>query len=321
MRPLALLLAVAVFAGVDYEAMRTQASKAASEGKLKQARSTLKHALADLRSKEKKPTQVAADLLGDLGGIYRRLDQQAEAVAAFEEASEVLLVLHGPKDPRYSLALDKLGDMHVEAQNFDLALTVYKNILDAMRVHLGTSHPGYEPILAKAASAALQAGKPRSAAKKFKELLGFQDRRGPPPAGQEGQSVAGVAQVRIQYARSLAAIGALEEALRQANQAQEAYAAESSLTGSFEHAASFNGLAGVLEKLNRDEEAVSAMAKALEIAQGLNEPEWTEGARRNLAGLKAHVARKADRRQSESQARKQTPQKQPLDAHEGKAEL
>ena len=63
---------------------------------------------------------------------------------------------------------------------------------------------------------------------------------------------AGVAaRTRVQYARALASTGDLEEALRQAEKARDAYAARPKLRGSLEHAASLNGVAGILERLSR----------------------------------------------------------------------
>ena len=296
-----LLVAVLALAvSLDYDAARASASTAAADGKLKSARTTLKQAISELRRSLTGPNQTAADLLGDLGGIYKRLDQQAEAIAALEEAADVLMALHGRGDPRYAMALDKLADAHMQAGSFEDARKMYVNILDAMRAHLGTSHPGYEMTLGKAATAALQAGKPKGAAKAYGELLRLSEGHGEPPESQKDQSVAGLAQVRVQYARALAAIGNFAEALVQANLAQESYANSSSLAGSFEHAASFNGVAGVLEQLNRDEEAVAAMAKALQLAQALGDPEMAGGAQRNLDGLKAHVARKQQRRQQKA---------------------
>ena len=78
---------------------------------------------------------------------------------------------------------------------------------------------------------------------------------------------------------------------------------------SLEHAASLNGVAGVLEKLGRDELAVTYMAKALDAAQAVvsadpeMDPKLVEGAQANLNGLKKHVARKqAKQRQREAEA-------------------
>ena len=61
-----------------------------------------------------------------------------------------------------------------------------------------------------------------------------------------------------------------------------------------------NAVAGLLEKLGRDEEAVAAMGRAAELAVeaadgDANEP-IARSAARNLAALQAHVRRKQERK-------------------------
>ena len=61
-----------------------------------------------------------------------------------------------------------------------------------------------------------------------------------------------------------------------------------------------NAVAGLLEKLGRDEEAVAAMERAAELAVeaadgDANEP-IARSAARNLAALQAHVRRKQERK-------------------------
>ena len=60
-----------------------------------------------------------------------------------------------------------------------------------------------------------------------------------------------------------------------------------------EHAFSVNAVAGVLEKLGRDEEAISTMARAAELAAGRRPADdpLVVAAQKNLAGLKSHIAR------------------------------
>ena len=64
-----------------------------------------------------------------------------------------------------------------------------------------------------------------------------------------------------------------------------------------EHAFSVNAVAGVLEKLGRDDEAISTMARAAELAaerKPADDP-LVVAAHKNLAGLKSHIARKQHR--------------------------
>ena len=64
-----------------------------------------------------------------------------------------------------------------------------------------------------------------------------------------------------------------------------------------------NGVAGVLEKGGRDDEALAAMAEAYEIASKVPgvEEEVLMGAKKNLDGLRRHVAKK--KRKAEAQAK------------------
>ena len=64
-----------------------------------------------------------------------------------------------------------------------------------------------------------------------------------------------------------------------------------------EHAFSVNAVAGVLEKLGRDDEAISTMAKAAELAAGRRPADdpLVVAAQKNLAGLKSHIVRKQHR--------------------------
>ena len=64
---------------------------------------------------------------------------------------------------------------------------------------------------------------------------------------------------------------------------------------------SLNSVAGILEKLGRDDEAIEAMGAALKIVQALGEDvmpsssEMARQAQRNYDGLKRVVARKRER--------------------------
>ena len=69
---------------------------------------------------------------------------------------------------------------------------------------------------------------------------------------------------------------------------------------------STNGVAGVLEKLGRDDEAVAMMEKAHTLAieaKGTDDPAVLR-AKKNLDGLRAHVRRKATRATAAAEVRK-----------------
>jgi tetratricopeptide (TPR) repeat protein len=253
----------------------------------------------------------AANLLSDLGGVYQRLGQESEALAVLEEAAELLRAIHGDKDPRHGMAADKHADALVQNGHHSQAAAIYRRLLDTMAINLGRNHPGYQLTLSKHANAASAAGKHGMAAKAYAEMLelygaatkaaGSSDMDGGKdavdPSGQEEASI------RVQYARALAGATRYDDALREAVRARDAFAA-STAAGSLEHAASINGVGGVLEKLGRDEEAVKAMGEAYQIARKAVDatPSDVAQAKKNLEGLKAHVRRKSRRRQDRSQS-------------------
>lgn len=264
------------------------------------ARSKLKAALSELREMEKSEelAQDAADLLIELGGTYRQLSQEAEAIAAFEEAADILTQLHGADDGRHTMALSKLADAHASAGAHAEALPLYRAMLTSMRKRLGQTHPGYSWTLDRLAHSAMGAGKPKAAAKALKQLL---ELAGTTPAPD---SIADASQIRasmqLRYSTALANSGKLVEALEQAEAAEAGFAASGS-EGSLEHAQSINGVAGVLEKLGRDDDAIAAMTRAHDLVQGSEDESVVRGAQRNLAGLQAHVRRKRER-QAQGQA-------------------
>lgn len=261
------------------------------------ARSKLKAALSDLReTKGEMLTQDAADVLIELGGTYRKLNQEAEALAAFEEAADILTQLHGADDGRLTMAHSKLADAHASAGAHDKALPLYRTILTSMRKQLGKAHPGYTWTLDRLAHSAMGAGKPKVAAKALKQLLELAETTPAPDSVTDAPQIQ--ASLQLRYATALATTGQLVEALEQAQAAEAAFAASGSQF-SFEHAQSINGVAGVLEKLGRDDEAIAAMTRAHEFVQGSADEDVVRGAERNLAGLKAHVKRKRERQARE----------------------
>ena len=301
-------------AGVDVEAVRAGAKADAKAGNLRTARSKLKSALATLRQSVSKPTKEAAGLLGDLGEIYAGLGQEAEAMASLEEAAEISRVLYGADDPRYGIALDRLADGHVYAGKHAEALAIWKRLLKSMETGLGKSHPGYQFTLKKAADAAMAARKMGGAAKLYRELIEMTEAsEGQKPQEGEGKAET-LAETRVHYARALADTGKLGPALEQMTRASEAFAASPS-AGSIEHAASLNGVAGVLEKLGRNDEALAKMQAAHEMAvaaEGAGSERAGE-ALRNLNGMRAHVERK---RESERQRARSEELKRARHAHD-----
>lgn len=268
-------------------------------------------------------TQGAADLLVDLGLVYQRLGQQSEALAVMEEAADALRGLYGERDPRYGMAADRLADAHVQNGDHAIALQLYQKLLEAMKKGLGRRHPGYQLTLRKAADTASPARKPKVATKLYSELLELMEAEkietaeggggggmgmGGAPVGAPGsgsktveETIVALASTRIKYAQALVATGRLNDALKQAEQARDSYADSPEMAGSFDHAASMNGVAGVLERAGRYDEAIEAMREAYELAKRIEgiDPAMIEGARKNYEGMKSVIAKKRKREERE----------------------
>lgn len=330
----------------DPEPLRAEAQAAVDADDFKLARRLLRHELSDLRKKAsklpvvpqesvdetsaiylrlgKKTAGGVANVLGDLGGIYQRLGQQIEGLAAMEDAADVLRAAFGEGDPRYGMAADRHADALVQNGQHAEALPIYRRLLKTMRTGLGISHPGYQLTLSKMAHAAADAGKHTSAIKSYAEILGYIDgaiqesadhlddakaretKGGHPKTGDVQPEAASdsAANVRVQYARALAHAGRLDEALIEGERAHRAYSGSPTSAGSLDHAMAANGLAGVLERLGRDQEAIARMSEAHGYVERLPsaDKKVVDGAQGNLEGLKAHIARKT-RRQAQAKAR------------------
>ena len=287
------------------EELRAQAKEHAAKGDLTLARSFLKSAAARLRGAADAPADGHADVLGELGAVYARLGMEAEAIAVHEEALELLVAAFGNADARTGIVVDRLGDAHVRAGAHAQALSLYRDLLSHMRKGLGEAHPGYLRTSAKVARAALDSRQYGAAASAYRRLLSLLEG----PVIERGSVDADVANAYLGLSQALAGAGKLEKALAAANKARDTFEradgaagaegaagrAGRAVPGSLEHAKALNGVAGVLERLGRDAEAVAAMAHALELATALPgiEPDVVAAAAKNLAGLKRHVDRKA----------------------------
>ena len=68
----------------------------------------------------------------------------------------MLRVLFGERDPRYTLAADRLADAHEQNGDHAGAMQLYRKLLDAMSAGLGVGHPGYQLTLRKFADGATE---------------------------------------------------------------------------------------------------------------------------------------------------------------------
>lgn len=282
---------------------RREVERLRGAGKLREARALLKGEQQTL------PADASAtdrgELLEELGDLYRRWGKGTEAIASYEEASDVLGAAYGSDDPRYGLVIDKLADAHVDAGSPELALPMYEGLLRAMSRGLGASHPGYQLTLGNIGKQALAVGRHKAAVKAYRELLRLQEGGNVDAAARAGTS--------MQLSRALAETGKLTSALKHARGAVALHdSGEATLAEPLEHAFAVNAAAGVLEKMGRDEEAVSAMERALELARSDRSAEegMVRQAQRNLDGLRAHVRRKAARR--EEKERRERTQREEL---------
>jgi len=296
---LCVVLALAALVRCDRAPERTGAAAAQAviqesrellkAGKNRKAQDRLKSVLRELQA-QPASEEALADVYGQLGIVYSHSAKEVEAIAAFESAADLMHRKFKPSDPRVSIAANRLADAHAQAGAHTQAVPLYRRLLTAMREGLGISHPGYRTTLGKLADSAAAAGKPKVAIKAIRETLDVlrQEPEGP-------QQAAEVAKARVKLARALGGTGAFEEALEHASAARRLHETGAVTDpDSLEHAFSVNAVAGVLEKLGRDDEAISTMALAAELAaerRPADDP-LVEAAQKNLAGLKTHIARK-----------------------------
>jgi len=261
-------------------------------GKLGKAQDRLKSVLRELRA-QAESEEAQADVYGQLGIVYSHSAKEVEAIGAFESAADLVYRKFKPSDPRVGIAVNRLADAHVQAGAHAQAVPLYQRLLMAMREGLGKSHPGYRDTLRKLADSAAAAGKPKVTIKAIREMLDVlgHEPQGPPQAAE-------VAKARVKLSRALGSTGAFEEALEHASAARQLYETGAVTdTKGLEHAFSVNAVAGVLEKLGRDEEAISTMALAAKLAaerRPAHDP-LVQAAERHVVGLRKHIQRKHHR--------------------------
>jgi len=259
-------------------------------GQLHRAQHTLKEAMAELRAGKRAATELYAHLLGDLAGIYAELGKVSEALAAREEAVDVLQPLIDRQSPQFTKALEQLADARLQAGEYLEAASLLRDILPGMREGLGSTHLACRQTMSKLAGALFDGGKPRAATKVYSQLVAVFE-------GLEPNDIAAErAYAHLQLSRTLGASGSFERALHHAERAREMHASGALPQGDpVQHAFSLNAVAGVLEKLDRDDEAIHAMEAALEVATRAWQADdpMLARAHQNLAGLRAHVQRKA----------------------------
>eukprot|EP00966_Prymnesium_polylepis_P179593 4158269-Prymnesium_polylepis.1 len=247
---------------------------------------------------------MRAEVLGELGEVYEQWNRHTEAIGAYEEATELIEAAHGRTDPRFGIAADRLADAHAHVGNRKMAVALYKELVQLMLDGpMGTTHPGLRVTLGKLGTEALAAGDAQAAAKAYGRLLEL-------ARGDDTAPAAGArADAHLQLARALSMPGKrdaatpkafrtrLERALSHAHKAAEGFTRLPD-GDPMDVAYSTNGVAGVLEKLGRDDEAVSAMERAYALtvdAKGSEADPAAVRAKKNLDGLRSLAMRKLAR--------------------------
>ena len=197
-------------------------------GKLRKAQDRLKTVLGELQAQQAS-VEALADVYGQLGIVYSHSAKETEAIAAFENAADLMARQFKPSDARVGVAANRLADALVQAGAHARAVPLYQRLLTAMREGLGISHPGYRSTLGKLADAAAAAGKPKVAIKALRETLDVL--RQEPAGSNPQQQAAEVAKARVKLARALGGTGAFVEALEHASAARELHE-----TGAVTHA-------------------------------------------------------------------------------------
>lgn len=265
-------------------------------GKLTAARDELKTQL-DAAS----GPAAQADVLSELAELYIMMDKHVEAVGALEEAIELIETAHGEADPRRWMALGKLADAHSFLGNHAEAVKLYKDLVQNMRASpFGDNHPGLRVIMDKLASSASSKGDVSAAISTYRQILKLADGDNSPSAANARASsnlhLARLLSVpkKKSSADSKGEEARLLEALNCAREAMELYK-EIPDSDPMNLAYSANGIAGILERLGRHEEAVHAMEHSyqlvLEIKKSESDPDVVR-AKKNVDGLRSQIRRK-----------------------------
>ncbi|KAL1524970.1 hypothetical protein AB1Y20_019846 [Prymnesium parvum] len=306
---LALLLLAALVATPKEEAAAAQKARRErtaallEQGRLVQAKNELKAELRTLAT----DLEAKADVLSELGEVYVHLERHNEAVGAHEEAVELLDALHGGSDPRRWVAVGKLADSHHRLGNHAQAVALYKELVENMLAGpFGAGHPGMRITLGKLGAAAMAIQDAKSAIGAFEQLIQLAE------GDDSAAALNARADANLQLARALslrkkkaastrskANRAQLEKALKHARAARDIFKAipEGDM---MDVAYSTNGIAGVLELLDRDDEAIAAMEEAYRLAleaKGAEDDPDVLRAKKNSDGLRAHIERKLKRRQ------------------------
>jgi len=210
-------------------------------------------------------------------------DKELDAAELYEKVALVNLEVYGGAAPQYATAVEKAADAFAKIGEHKRALRHYKELAKKIVVGLGEGHDATKNVRMKLGECAMKAKKYKSAIHAYKKLLN--GKLDPENAFHS----------RLSLSVALAKIDRHEAALHHAQAAKE-LAAKQFGKANMHYAKALNSLAGILERFNRDEEALKLMREASGIAVDLFGPEdpTSKEAQQNVKGMQSHIKAKSN---------------------------
>lgn len=325
---------------------REEAAELRRDAQQQKAQARLRAALSQLtaaQGADASLTEGHAQLLSDLAKVYTDQGKETEAIAAGEEAVEIYTQLFGLKDGRRTMEMDRLAQVHMAFKRHSAAADLLAAQISAMRAMPAMPPEAFQQALARRGQALLGAGANAEAAEAFKELVTMLTPLVNAAVENAEEAVEGaeeaardrLAETQLQAARALAMSAApmsakrkkasrtLEEALGLATAARDAYASLPSRRQTMTHAFALNGVAGILERQHRHEEAIHAMEQSVEMARTAADatPHLVTVGERSLAGMRKKIKGKEAQERAAEKARLEKAAKARLEKASEKAEL
>jgi tetratricopeptide (TPR) repeat protein len=208
-------------------------------------------------------------------------DKESDAAELYEKAALVKREAYGESDPQYAQAVEKAADAFVQVGEHKRALRHYKVLAKKVAQGLGEHHQGMKNVLMKLGECAMKAKKWKAAAKAFSRVV----------AGELSPEEA--VDTRMSLSVALSRLTRHEAALEHAEAAKDLAAKKFSKTD-LRYAKALNAVAGILERMDRDEEAVGLMREASDIVVkklGGEDPMSVQ-AQKNFEGMQSHIRAK-----------------------------
>jgi len=208
-------------------------------------------------------------------------DKRMEAAELYEKSATVTLAMYGESSPQYAATLEKTADTLVEVDAHKRALPYFKKLVKQISVGLGEDHEALRNVRMKLANTAMRTKSYKTARKTWAKLL------------QGNLTSEDEVHCRLHQAVAVAHLGESEFALEHIKAAKQLVAAHFGKEGLL-HAKVLNAAGGVLERLNRDEEALQSMEEAHDVIAKLVGPDepMTVQAKKNVEGLRRTISSK-----------------------------